>query len=201
MFNFILASGNSHKAEEFKILLDKKLFNISAAPEKVDVIEDGNTYFENAFKKASTYYSFFKKPVLSDDSGLTVEALPDELGIFSARFGGEGLTDKQRAELLLQRMEEFPEPEQRKAYFSCVLCFMLSEEEVYYFEGRVLGSIGFEYRGNEGFGYDPVFIPEALNDKNLTFAECIDWKQLNSHRARACQEADKFFLQRNCQNQ
>lgn len=200
MLNLILATGNQHKAEEFKELLDKDCLSISAAPEKVDVEEDGKSYYENAFKKAATYYSFFKKPVLADDSGLNVEALPNDLGIYSARFGGEGLSDRQRAELLLEKLQDFPQEQQRKAYFTCVLCFYLSENEIYYFEGRVDGSVGHEYRGDKGFGYDPVFIPEALKDQNLTFAEAEQWKQLNSHRAKATQMANKFFTQRNCQS-
>lgn len=201
MLNLILATGNAHKAEEFKELLDQKCFAINAANEKVNVVEDGKSFYENAFKKAQTYASFFKGPVFSDDSGLTVEALPDELGIYSARFGGKGLNDKDRAELLLEKLKGFPDKEQRKAYFTCVLCFYLSEDEAFYFEGRVDGHIGHEYRGDKGFGYDPVFIPEGLEDQNLTFAEAEEWKQLNSHRAKACQMANKFFAQRNCQSQ
>lgn len=195
MLNLIIASGNPHKAEEFQTLLDKNIFSISPANEKIDVVEDGETYFENAFKKASSYSIFTRTPVLADDSGLNVEALPKELGIFSARFGGEGLSDKQRALLLLEKMKDVPE-EQRGAYFSCILCFYLNESEIFYFEGRVAGKIGYEYRGNDGFGYDPVFIPDGLAAKKLTFAQDLAWKHENSHRAKACQLANQFFLQR-----
>ena len=87
-------------------------------------------------------------------------------------------------------MSEF-KGEQRKAYFVCNLCFYISEKEVYFFEGRVNGTIGHEQRGNEGFGYDPIFIPDGCSDKYL--AEIAEWKMKNSHRARACREALKFF--------
>jgi XTP/dITP diphosphohydrolase len=82
--------------------------------------------------------------------------------------------------------------ENRRASFSCVLCFYLSHDEVYFFEGRVEGQISQEMRGDEGFGYDPVFIPERHEGDN-TFAMIPDWKEKNGHRARASQHAIKFF--------
>jgi XTP/dITP diphosphohydrolase len=200
MLDLFLASGNPHKAEEFKLLLDNSCLSVKAAPEKLDVIEDGTSYFENAFLKAKAYYDALGKPVIADDSGLNVDALPDDLGIHSARFGGEGLSDRERAELLLEKMITHKSDAERGAHFSCVLCFYLSPGEVFYFEGHVDGQIGHQYRGDKGFGYDPVFLPLALLDRGLTYAEAYDWKQQNSHRAVACALANKFFSQRNCQN-
>ena len=193
--HFILASGNSHKAQEFNELFDTSILQVESAPEKVDVVEDGSTFSENALKKCLGYYKKFKQPVLADDSGLVVGALPDELGIYSARFGGEGLSDKDRAELLLKKMDGI---KNREAYFLCVLCFYFGEDEYYFFEGRVHGSIGTEYRGEHGFGYDPVFIPEGLEGK-ATLAELPDWKKDNSHRAKASKHAQTFFRERDCQ--
>ncbi|RZF22874.1 MULTISPECIES: RdgB/HAM1 family non-canonical purine NTP pyrophosphatase [Halobacteriovorax] len=186
--NFILASGNAHKAEEFGILFKDSNVTVKAAPTKLEVVEDGTTYQENALKKAQAYYEEFKKPVLADDSGINVEALPDELGIFSARFGGEGLTDKQRAELLLEKLLD---KEKREAFFTCVLCFYISPEEIYFFEGRMEGEISDSYVGDGGFGYDPVFCPKAFPNK--TVAELEEWKNANSHRAKAVESAVKFF--------
>lgn len=193
--NFILASGNSHKAEEFSELFDKSILNISAASEKLDVDETGTTYNENAFLKAKAYYDKFQVPVLADDSGLNVAALPEELGIYSARFGGEGLSDKDRALLLLDKLKDV---ENRDAYFTCVLCFYISPQEIFFFEGRLNGRIGENYIGDHGFGYDPVF--HGLGDfEDKTVAQVPEWKHKNSHRSNACRVAQKFFKERDCQ--
>ncbi|EQC51267.1 RdgB/HAM1 family non-canonical purine NTP pyrophosphatase [Bacteriovorax sp. DB6_IX] len=192
MHQFLLATGNAHKAEEFAKIFNPEVLKIEAAPEKLDVIEDGLTFNENALLKAKAYYEKFGKPVMADDSGLCVEALPEELGIYSARFGGEGLDNRQRAELLLEKMKG---EENRKAYFVCVLCFYLGENEIYFFEGRVDGTVSQEYKGEHGFGYDPVF--EPLGDHGgKSLAELPEWKDENSHRAKACFHAEKFFKER-----
>ena len=193
MIELILASSNSHKAEEFSELFDPKLITVKPAPLKIDVVEDGETYFENALLKAKAYYDKFKVPVIADDSGLNVAALPDELGLHSARFGGDGLSDRERAELLLKKLEGTAE---REAYFSCVLCVYFSEKEIFYFEGRMNGVVGHTYRGSTGFGYDPVFIPTEKIEEGLTVAELHEWKQKNSHRAVAVGFAQKFLGQR-----
>lgn len=192
MIDLILASSNAHKAQEFSELFDPRIVTVKPAPKKLDVVEDGKSYFENAFLKAKAYYDEFKVPVLSDDSGLSVEALPDELGIQSARFGGEGLKDIDRAQLLLKKMEG---KDSRGAFFTCVLCVYLNEKEIFYFEGRMNGVIGHSYRGDGGFGYDPVFIPLDAGGE-LTVAELGEWKNKNSHRALAVSFAQKFFSQR-----
>ena len=189
MIELILASGNTHKAEEFTALFDPNIISVKAASKKLEVVEDGLSYFENARLKAQAYFKEFKIPVLADDSGLTVLALPDELGIHSARFGGDGLTDKNRAELLLEKMDGLSN---REAFFTCVLCVYLNEKEIFYFEGRMQGSVAYAYRGTEGFGYDPVFIP-LDGGGDLTVAELAEWKNKNSHRALATSLAQKFF--------
>lgn len=197
---FMLASGNPHKAEEFSELFDSDVLTVSAAPDKMEVVEDGESYAENALKKAQAYYQKYKVPVMADDSGLNVEALPDELGIYSARFGGTGLSDRERAELLLQKLQDLPK-EKRLAYFTCYLCFYLSEDEVYFFEGRLKGRIGDQLSGEKGFGYDPVFIPEGLerNSELKSLAQVPEWKAIHSHRASAVAQALRFFKERNGQ--
>ncbi|MBK24019.1 MAG: non-canonical purine NTP pyrophosphatase [Halobacteriovorax sp.] len=189
MKEFVLASGNSHKADEFSELFDPEIILVKAAPEKLEVVEDGLSFQENAFKKAEGYYKKLKCPIVSDDSGLEVEALPGELGIHSARFGGEDLSSEEQVELLLEKLKE---EENRKAYFVCVLCFYINPEEVYFFEGRSHGHISSSVQGSGGFGYDPVFIPENLDGKT-SFAENPDWKMKNSHRSKACKMASQFF--------
>lgn len=191
MHNFVLASSNQHKAEEFKILFDPSILNVESASQSIEVEETGETFLENALLKAKTYYDEFKKPVMADDSGLVVQALPNDLGVKTARFGGDGLSAKQRCDLLLDKMKNIKD-EDRSAYFVCYLCFYLNPKEVFFFEGRVKGKIAYQYRGEHGFGYDPVFIPTDLKE-DKTLAEVPLWKDQNSHRAIACKEALKFF--------
>ena len=157
--NLILASSNPHKAEEFKVLFDKEILLIETAKENIEVEETGNTFTENSFLKSKTYYDKLKKPVMADDSGLVVEGLPDDLGVKTARFGGPGLSARDRCELLLKKLSGKCGID-REAYFICCLCFYLSPTEIFFFEGRVYGSIGFEYKGEHGFGYDPIFVPK-----------------------------------------
>ena len=192
-----LASGNQHKAEEFNELFSSvNGLNIKAAPKKLVVVEDGKSYFENAFKKAQAYFKEFQQPVLADDSGLDVEALPDDLGIYSARFGGDGLNDKDRAMLLLNKMDG---QENRTAKFTCVLCLYLNDNEHFFFDGHVPGSIHKQYTGTDGFGYDPVFVP-LKGEPGKTMAEQEAWKMKNSHRAAASKFLVDFFQSNICQN-
>ncbi len=194
MIELILASGNPHKAEEIGFLLDSNLFKIEAAPSQIEVEENGLSYSENALLKAKSYYDKYKVPTIADDSGLNVLSLPDELGIYSARFGGAELSYEDKIDLLISKLEG----KDRTAYFCCVLCFYLAPSEIFFFEGRVNGSIGFMPLGEHGFGYDPVFHPEGLDD-STTLAMVPDWKDKNSHRAVACQFANNFFSKRVCQ--
>jgi XTP/dITP diphosphohydrolase len=198
MLEFLLASGNAHKAEELNQLLDSNVLKIHAAPEKIEVVEDGQSYQENALKKAQGYYQIFQRPVVSDDSGLNVVALPDELGIHSARFGGEELGHQEKCDLLIKKLDG-KSGDERKASFVCYLCFYFSPEEVFFFEGRMDGAVGYAARGDQGFGYDPIFIP-AHREGEGSLAMIPDWKQENSHRAQACRHALTFFRNWNRQN-
>ena len=191
---FMLASGNAHKAEEFSELFPGDKLTIVAAPKKLAVVEDGLTYRENALKKAQAYYEEFSKPVMADDSGLDVMALPDDLGIHTARFGGEGLSASERNKLLIEKLSGL-EGTERNGQFVCVLCFYNSPEEIFFFEGRLKGRIALEQSGEKGFGYDPVFLPEKADD-GKTLAEVPEWKAKHSHRALACQSALNFFKER-----
>ncbi len=190
-WEFLIASGNAHKVREFSELFNTRAIVVRPAPGKVEVRETGQSFTENAFLKAEGYYQKFETPVIADDSGLAVSALPEELGIYSARFGGEGLSDRERAELLLKKLEG-KTGEERKAFFTCVLCFYIGPEEVFYFDGRMEGLIAYDYRGGHGFGYDPVFIPERHSSEE-SLAMLPEWKKKNSHRFQACQHAERFF--------
>lgn len=191
MNSFILASGNAHKAQEFKELFGRSI-DVKAAPESIEVDETGKTFTENAFLKAEAYYKKFKTPALADDSGLVLEGMPDLLGIHSARFE-PGLKDyKDKCQRLLQIYQE-RKVENRNAYFVCVLCFYVSPDETYFFEGRVHGKIGDSFKGEHGFGYDPIFIPERKEEDGKSLAELPEWKNEFSHRAKAVHSALSFF--------
>jgi XTP/dITP diphosphohydrolase len=189
MLSFILASGNLHKAEEFKELFQGTL-DVKAAPKTLEVEETGKTFFENAFLKARTYFETYGVPALADDSGLVVSALPDQLGVQSARFAPELKEYSEKCHKLIELLQS---KEDRSAYFVCVLCFYLGKDQVYFFEGRVHGVIGTELRGEHGFGYDPVFIPERKEQDGKSLAELPEWKNEFSHRAKASLEAIQFF--------
>lgn len=187
---FILASSNVHKVEELNLLFEKSKIRVTSPEHKIDVVEDGDTFQENALKKAKEYFEKFRSPTLADDSGLKVPAMPDILGVKSARFAPhlDNYIDKNN--FLIQEMKHLKGAE-RAAYFVCQFCFYISPDEVYFFEGRVHGEIGEEIQGADGFGYDPIFLPLGQNGKSM--AQVIDWKMANSHRAKAAIAANRFF--------
>jgi XTP/dITP diphosphohydrolase len=189
MKDLILASGNGHKAQEFKELF-QGILNVHPAPKTLDVDETGKTFTENAFLKAKAYFDTFGVPALADDSGLVVNALPDLLGVQSARFAPECQNYEAKCGKLIELLRS---KEDRSAYFICVLCFYLSVDEIYFFEGRVQGEIGTGLRGEHGFGYDPIFIPERKEQDGMSLAEIPEWKNEFSHRAKACKAALDFF--------
>lgn len=189
MLEVILASGNEHKAQEFAELFHGRI-QVRPAPRGLQPEETGTTYIENALIKAKAYYDEFKLPALADDSGLTIIGLPDILGVQSARFMPELPSYKEKCQQLLKLLEAGGS---REAYFTCVLCFYLNPTEVYFFEGRVHGEIGLEYRGDWGFGYDPIFVPLRSENDGKTLAELPEWKNRHSHRAKASAQALSFF--------
>jgi len=189
--SFLLASGNAHKAEEFKeLFLDA--IKISAAPKSIEIDESGETFTENSLLKAKAYFDTYKVPSMADDSGLVIEALPSILGVQSARFSPDLTEYSQKCTKLIEMLDSSNSKE-RKAYFVCVLCFYLSPEEIYFFEGRVHGTIGTTLKGNQGFGYDPIFIPDRKENDGKSLAELPEWKNMFSHRAKAVQSALEFF--------
>ena len=187
---FTLASANAHKAEELNDLLNESGVRIVPSTKKLDVVEDGLTFQENALLKAKAYFDEFGVPCVSDDSGLVLPAREDILGIHSARYAPEAIDYKEKNDILLQDIQGL-DGDKRKAYFVCYLCFYISPSEVFFFEGRVHGVIGDKQAGDDGFGYDPIFYPDGCNDKSL--AELPEWKMKNSHRAKACISALNFF--------
>lgn len=147
-----------------------------------DVEEDGATYLENALKKAKTYSVLTGEAVLADDSGLEVDCLNGEPGIYSSRYAGAGATDEENYRKLLSRLEGVS-PERRGAVFRCVLVLYHPHGRFEIFEGTWRGMIHTEAVGDRGFGYDPVFY---LPDLGLTAAQLApEKKNVLSHRAKA----------------
>lgn len=184
----ILSTGNIHKVEEIKdILMGLPITVLSKDDleiENFEVYEDGQTLEENAIKKAKELASRVKGMVMADDSGLFVEHLDygRSPGIHSARYAGVGATDKANNEKLLKGLEGVP-LEERKAKFKTVIALVLEDGDIITVTGECMGIIGFEPRGDKGFGYDPLFIVEEYGK---TFAELgEEIKNKISHRARA----------------
>jgi XTP/dITP diphosphohydrolase len=186
---FILASSNEHKAQELTELLSP--VSILPAAQKLEVIEDGNTFEANALKKAQAYFNKFKKPIVSDDSGLVLPSRPDILAVHSARYAPHLEDYKDKNEYLINELKDL-KGNDRKAYFACTLCFYYSEDSYFFFEGRVHGVIGQGSAGEDGFGYDPIFFPDGCDGKSM--AQLPDWKAKNSHRAKACMAAKSFLV-------
>lgn len=152
-----------------------------------DIPEPFDTLEENARTKAETVYSEYHIPCFSEDSGLFTEALQGEPGVRSARYAGASANSSQNIELLLKRLEHNPN---RKAYFKTVIAFC-HQHQIHYFSGECHGTLLEKPRGEEGFGYDPIFVPDG--DKR-TFAEMsLDEKNLFSHRRKAMDAFLKYL--------
>lgn len=183
-----LATQNQHKIQELLSMFGEQFCVKSIADLSVheEIPETGSTLSENSYQKAKFIADKFQVTCLADDSGLEVEALQGEPGVFSARYAGIPKNDQANLELLLQNLSG---QENRKARFVTVLTFFSAGTYVQ-FEGSVEGKISYEPRGTQGFGYDPIFIPE--ND-HRTFAEMdLTTKNLFAHRARAFEKFTKF---------
>ena len=176
----LIATHNAHKKEEIQQILGNQFTVTSLTDYAIhdEIVEDGTTFHANALIKAQYCFDTTGKPSLGDDSGLVVEALEGRPGIYSARYAGNHDFAKNMAKVL----EELEGQENRKAYFVTVMC-LVDETGANYFEGRVYGNLTKEVRGEKGFGYDPIFIPDHYE---ITFAEMkAEDKNKISHRKKA----------------
>jgi XTP/dITP diphosphohydrolase len=194
MKEILIATANKGKIAEIRQFLASEGFVIKGLtdfPEIVEVEESGNTFAENAILKARGYAVQSGLLALADDSGLEIDALNGAPGVFSARYGGQvGYDEKMR--LVLTELEK-TEDEKRGARFVCAMALANTEGEIIHVsQGVCEGKIGFEPRGNNGFGYDPIFIPEGFEN---TFGELDDGiKGQISHRKRAFSGIMPFLL-------
>jgi len=181
----LIASANRGKVAEYRELLqglECELLSLRDAGIDGDVAETGTTYAENARIKAVTCAARSGLVTLADDSGIEVEALGGEPGIYSARYAGDAASDAERVAFLLRKLEGVP-PERRGARFVCVIALATPEGDVTYCRGECPGRIVTEPRGARGFGYDPAFL---LPERGVTMAELPpEEKNRVSHRGRA----------------
>ncbi len=178
----IAATKNKNKLREFgEILKDFEIISQEEAGVDIDVEETGSTFEENSYLKAKAIYDITGITTIADDSGLCVDALNGEPGVYSARYGGEGYDDKGRVQLLLKNMKDVPD-EERTARFVCVIT-LVGDEGVITARGECEGRIDYSPRGENGFGYDPVFYVDRFEK---TLAEVTpEEKNSISHRGKA----------------
>lgn len=185
----ILSTNNEHKVEEIKNILKGLPIEVLSKKDigmaNFDVEEDGDTLEENSTKKAKALADKIEYMVMADDSGLFVDALNGEPGVYSSRYAGEEGNDGKNNKKLLKELKDVP-LEKRTASFYSVIAIVTEEKEIFTVKGQCKGYINFEPKGDNGFGYDPLFVPLGYNK---SFAELgNDIKNKISHRARALEE-------------
>lgn len=184
----VIASNNSKKIKELTFLLQGySLLSLNDIGFTKEIPEPYETFEENAQQKARTIYEFCGKTVLADDSGLCVPALNGAPGVYSAYYGGHPRSDEKNNLQLLNAMKGI---DHREAYYKAVLC-LYQKDKVYFFDGICEGTILEAPQGKNGFGYDPLFVPQGFTQ---TFAELpIDVKNKLSHRGKAIQLLKEFL--------
>jgi XTP/dITP diphosphohydrolase len=189
--DLLLATRNQHKTREFAQLLGPNftLHDLTNEHDPPQILETGRTFEENAVIKAIAVSKIFPdQVVIADDSGLEVKSLEGAPGIFSARYAGEKARDERNVEKLLCELQGTTE---RSARFRCLIALAKNGELITTVAGEVAGTITKSPRGESGFGYDPIFIPEGFEE---TFAELpSDAKNAISHRAKAVAELVRYF--------
>lgn len=197
MITMIAASSNAHKIKEIQSIMSK--FGVKVVSRKeagvpeFEIEEDGETFEENSLKKAEAIMKATGKLTVADDSGLMVDYLGGAPGVYSARFAGEECDDEKNNEKLLKHLEGLP-AEDRKAKFVSVITLMFPDGNTIVARGERPGRIIETPTGENGFGYDPLFVPDGLSK---TFAQLSD-KEKNSisHRARALEKLEEILTER-----
>lgn len=195
MKTIVLATGNKDKAREIKAMLDHK-FEVKTMKDMgidIEIIEDGDAFEDNALIKVRAIQPFVKDSemiIMGDDSGLSVDALDGAPGIYSARYAGEDVTYRDNNEKLLKAMRDVPE-EKRGAEFVSAIAMILPDGQELTVRGTVRGRIAFDFMGEEGFGYDPLFIVEETGKSYAQMAP--EEKNDISHRARAVARAKQIL--------
>ena len=201
----VFATNNQHKLQEIRDILgsDYEVVSLKEIGCDVDIPETGNTLEENALQKAQYVYDHYHLSCFADDTGLEVEALDGAPGVHSARYA-EG-TDHDSEANMAKLLKELNGKENRKARFRTVICYIekkdvcpcgcTSIKKIHQFDGIVNGSIATEKHGTEGFGYDPIFVPEGYDQSSAQLGEEI--KNGISHRARAVAKLAEYLKNKN----
>lgn len=193
MKEIIFATQNKGKLREVKKIFEGSGFKITSLPDYdsiPEIVEDKDSFKENALKKAKIVYEHFRIPVIADDSGLSIEQLNGNPGVYSARYAGENASDEDNNRKLLDELKNFPEP--HKAKFICAAVYYDGRKIIDSY-GEVHGKIINEERGNNGFGYDPLFVPDGFN---VTSGELeLEEKNKISHRSKAFKQL-RFLIEK-----
>jgi len=194
MYNLVIATRNKKKLTEIREILSDLNVNIMSIedfPDAPDVLEDGKTFEDNARKKAVQIAQFTNYLTLADDSGLEIDYLQGQPGVYSSRFAGENATDSDRNMKVLGLMKNVS-PDDRKARFRCAIAIARPDGYNEVVIGMCQGQIALEPRGNQGFGYDPIFV---MPEYGKTYAELgLEKKNQISHRALALKKAREVIL-------
>jgi XTP/dITP diphosphohydrolase len=195
MEEIIIATKNSGKVKDFEHLFKSKGFVIKSLldyPEIPDVEETGKTFAENAKLKSEQISTILQRAVIADDSGLSIDALDGEPGVYSARYAGEQKDDQDNIKKVLLNLEGVPY-EKRTARFHCALALTIPNQETYLVDGTCEGIISTQAKGEHGFGYDPIFF---LPEQNKTMAQLSsEEKNKISHRANALKKLQSMINQ------
>ena len=195
MKEIVIASHNDGKVDEIRGLLKKYNFKIFSLKKfsHIEPKENGKTFIENSVIKAVSALKITGLPSISDDSGLCIPALNNDPGIYSARWAGKGKNFDLAAKKIEKKLFEKYRNKQKlfKAFFCCALSIALPDGTIKSFEGKVFGTLQFPPKGENGFGYDPIFIPKGYKK---TFGEMkYSFKERISHRQKAFKKLQNFI--------
>ncbi|MFN3567414.1 MAG: XTP/dITP diphosphatase [Caldimicrobium sp.] len=193
----LLATTNQGKIREISEVLSDLNFAIKSLhdfPNLIPPVEAGSTFFQNALLKAKYYAEKTGLISLADDSGLVVDALGGQPGIYSSRFAGEKATDEENIKKLLELMKDIPD-EKRTARFVCVIVCYHPSGKYIYTEGIWEGKIAFSPKGNLGFGYDPIFLVKEFNFEKTAAELPLEEKNKLSHRGKALKDLKNKLLE------
>ncbi|WP_096153112.1 MULTISPECIES: XTP/dITP diphosphatase [Bacillus] len=191
MKELIIATNNKGKVKEFQNIFSAKGYSVKSLkdfPEIQDVEETGTTFEENALLKATEVSKTLNVVVIADDSGLEVDALDGEPGVYSARYAGNEKSDEANIDKVLEKLQGVP-AEKRTARFVCVLAVAMPDGESFTVRGTCEGFIASERKGENGFGYDPIFYIKEIDKTMAQLSK--EEKNKISHRARAIERLEK----------
>ena len=189
----IFASKNEGKVKEVRHIfngINAEILSLNDAGFKEDIPETADTFEGNAKIKAEVIYNLFKLPTIADDSGIVAMQLGNEPGIYSARYAGENASDEQNNSKLLEKLKSYSEP--HKGKFVCAAVYYFGADFIVAV-GEIIGSIIKEPRGSNGFGYDPLFLPDGYD--KTTAELTLEIKNRISHRFKAFNQLKKYLLE------